>query len=147
MFIAITSGPRFALVGLWFLLTNRPGILPKLTAAVGLFRTLLCGGWVYVTSSDDHDWHDIFMISYLVATIPWTVGCLLTAPPNERAMKYRRRAAGLFFGTMIPLIYFFIQHKVHQVAGGNATCSLYRSSADLISIHNLCILRVVLDPL
>lgn len=58
------------------------------------------------------------MISYLVATIPWTVGCLLTAPPNPVAMKYRKLAAILFFGTMVPLIYFFIQHKVHQVAGG-----------------------------
>lgn len=33
-------------------------------------------------------------------------------------MKYRKLAASLFFGTMIPLIYYFIQHKVHQVAGG-----------------------------
>lgn len=131
VFIAITSGPRFALIGLWYLLTNRPGVLPKATAGVGLFRTVLCGGWVYVTSSDDHDWHDIFMISYLVATIPWTVGCLMTAPPNERAMKYRKRAAVLFFGTMIPLIYFFIQHKVHQVAGGMS--SIWNQSTLLTS--------------
>ncbi|ORY84480.1 Frag1/DRAM/Sfk1 family-domain-containing protein [Protomyces lactucae-debilis] len=117
LMIAVTSGPRFALVGLWFLLTNRPGYLPKVTAAVGLFRTILCGGWVYITSTDDHDWHDIFMISYLVATIPWTVGCLLTAPPNEQARKYRKLAATLFFGTMVPLIYFFIQHKVHRIPG------------------------------
>ncbi|KAK0703013.1 Frag1/DRAM/Sfk1 family-domain-containing protein [Lasiosphaeria miniovina] len=75
LFIAITSGPRFALVGLWYLLTARPGrTLPKAVAIAGLVRTLTCGGWTYITSTDDHDWHDILMISYLVFTIPWTAG-------------------------------------------------------------------------
>ena len=119
VFIAITSGPRFALVGLWYLLTARPNsALPKLVAGTGLFRTLMCGGWTYVTSTDDHDWHDIFMISYLVATLPWTLGCLALSPNNRRAVKYRKIMAGLFFGTLVPLIYYFIQHKVHKVAGG-----------------------------
>lgn len=119
LFIAITSGPRFALVGLWYLLTAKPGrTLPKVVAGFGLFRTLTCGGWTYVTSTDDHDWHDIFMISYLVATIPWTFGCLALSPPNPRAIKLRKYFAGAFFGTLVPLVYFFIQHKVHRVAGG-----------------------------
>ncbi|TVY42680.1 Protein cwh43 [Lachnellula subtilissima] len=118
LFIAITSGPRFALVGLWYLLTARPNSnLPKFVAGMGVFRTLTCGGWTYVTSTDDHDWHDIFMISYLVATLPWTLGCLALSPDNPRAIKYRKYLAGAFFGTLVPLIYFFIQHKVHKVAG------------------------------
>ncbi|KAI4210192.1 MAG: hypothetical protein LQ351_006946 [Letrouitia transgressa] len=76
-FIAVTSGPRFALVFLWYILTARPNkALPKFVAGTGFFRTLTCGGWTYVTSTDDHGWHDIFMISYLVATLPWTLGCL-----------------------------------------------------------------------
>ena len=58
------------------------------------------------------------MISYLVATIPWTWGCLALSPPNPVAIKYRKILGGLFFGTLVPLIYFFIQHKVHKVAGG-----------------------------
>lgn len=112
-------GPRFALVFLWYILTARPNTaLPKFIAGVGVFRTLSCGGWTYVTSTDDHGWHDIFMISYLVATLPWTVGCVLLSPSNPRAVKYRKRLAGCFFGTLVPLIYFFIQHKVHKVAGG-----------------------------
>jgi hypothetical protein len=119
IFIAITSGPRFTLVFLWYLLTARPNsALPKFIAGVGLFRTITCGGWTYVTSTDDHDWHDIFMISYLVATLPWTLGCLALSPHNPRAIRYRKTLAGLFFGTLVPLIYFFIQHKVHKVAGG-----------------------------
>jgi hypothetical protein len=113
------TGPRFALVGLFYLLTKRPGhVLPKVVALSGLVRTLTCGGWTYITSTDDHGWHDILMISYLVITIPWTVGCLALSPPNAKAIKYRKYLAGCFFGTLIPLVYFFIQHKVYRVAGG-----------------------------
>ncbi|KAL8721336.1 MAG: hypothetical protein Q9225_001948 [Loekoesia sp. 1 TL-2023] len=117
-FIAMTSGPRFVLVFLWYILTARPkSALPKIVAGVGLFRTLSCGGWTYVTSTDDHDWHDIFMISYLVATLPWTLGCLALSPNNPKAIKYRKVLAGSFFGTLVPLVYFFIQHKIHKVPG------------------------------
>jgi hypothetical protein len=65
------------------------------------------------------------MISYLVATLPWTLGCLALSPRNARAVKYRKYLAGLFFGTLVPLIYFFIQHKVHKVPGGivTSTCN------------------------
>ncbi|MCJ1341775.1 hypothetical protein MMC09_007072 [Bachmanniomyces sp. S44760] len=118
LFIAITSGPRFLLVFLWYVLTARPGSsLPKFVAYVGLFRTVTCGGWTYVTSTDNHNWHDIFMISYLIATLPWTLGCLALSPNNPKALKYRRICAGCFFGTLVPMIYFFIQHKVHKIAG------------------------------
>ena len=46
IFIAITSGPRFALVFLWYLLTARPNsALPKLVAGVGGgFAGLAYGG-------------------------------------------------------------------------------------------------------
>lgn len=119
VFIAITSGPRFALCGLWYLLTRKEGAtLPKVILGVGIFRTLTCGGWTYVTSTDDHDWHDIFMISYLVATLPWTLGCIALSPPNPQAIQYRKVLGGSFFGMIVPLVYFFIQHKVHRVAGG-----------------------------
>jgi hypothetical protein len=115
-------GPRFALVGLWYLLTARPGQkLPKFVAFMGLFRTFTCGGWTYVTSTDDHDWHDILMISYLVATLPWTLGCLALSPKNEKTIKYRKYLAGSFFGTLVPLVYFFIQHKVNKIPGGMFT--------------------------
>ena len=137
--LTIIPGPRFVLVALWYLLTARPNAtLPKFVAGVGVFRTLTCGGWTYVTSTDDHDWHDIFMISYLVATIPWTAGCLMLSPPNPKAIQYRKIFAGAFFATLVPLIYFFIQHKVHKVAGGQLLTD--------DSVHNLCVLRVVLSP-
>ncbi|KAF3908613.1 hypothetical protein AA313_de0201131 [Arthrobotrys entomopaga] len=133
--IALTSGPRFLLVLLWYYLTSRPGSsLPKFVASVGIMRTLLCGGWVYITSTDDHDWHDIFMISYLVLTLPWTLGCLATSPVNAKAIKYRKILAGLFFGTLVPLIYYFIQHKVHKVPGAYTIYAFFEWSLILYDV-------------
>ncbi|KAK6360713.1 hypothetical protein TWF730_006841 [Orbilia blumenaviensis] len=133
--IALTSGPRFLLVVLWYYLTARPGAsLPKFVAFTGVARTFLCGGWVYITSTDDHDWHDIFMISYLVLTLPWTLGCLATSPVNAKAIKYRKILAGLFFGTLVPLIYFFIQHKVHKVAGAYTIYAFFEWSLILYDV-------------
>ncbi|KAI4188516.1 MAG: hypothetical protein L6R41_002078 [Letrouitia leprolyta] len=57
------------------------------------------------------------MISYLIATLPWTLGCLALSPHNPTALKYRKLLAGSFFGTLVPLIYFFILHKIHKVPG------------------------------
>ncbi|KAK6345131.1 hypothetical protein TWF718_007060 [Orbilia javanica] len=133
--IALTSGPRFLLVVLWYYLTARPGAsLPKFVAFTGVARTFLCGGWVYITSTDDHDWHDIFMISYLVLTLPWTLGCLATSPVNAKAIKYRKILASLFFGTLVPLIYFFIQHKVHKVAGAYTIYAFFEWSLILYDV-------------
>jgi len=135
VFIAMTSGPRFALVGMWYLLTRRPNsTLPKFVAGVGIFRTLTCGGWTYVTSTDDHDWHDIFMVSYLVATLPWTLGCLALSPRNPTAVKYRKIFAGAFFATLVPMIYYFIQHKVHRVAGAYTTYAFFEWSLVLLDV-------------
>lgn len=154
--LARPPGPRFALVGLWYLLTARPGrSLPKLVAAAGLIRTLTCGGWTYITSTDDHDWHDILMISYLVFTIPWTAGCIALSPPNAKAIKYRKYLAAGFFGTLVPLVYFFIQHKVHRVPGGGfgparegqrCTAAVSVPANTSPSLHHLRLLRMVADP-
>jgi len=136
-------GPRFLLVALWYILTARPNaVLPKFVAGVGLFRTFTCGGWTYVTSTDDHDWHDIFMISYLVATLPWTIGCIMLSPPNPKSIYWRKVLGGSFFATLIPLVYFFIQHKVHKVPGGMLydNRSQLEVLADPRSIHYLRLL-------
>ena len=110
---------------------------------MGLFRTLTCGGWTYVTSTDDHDWHDIFMISYIVGTLPWTLGCIALSPNNGKAVKYRKYLAGSFFGTLVPLIYFFIQHKVHKVAGGKShKFNIVNLKLTNVSIHYVRLLRV-----
>ena len=84
------------------------------------------------------------MISYLVATLPWTLGCIVLSPKgNSKALKYRKFLAGSFFGTLVPLIYFFIQHKVHKVAGGQIPIYTFEDGELLIvfaSLHYLCLL-------
>ena len=90
-----------------------------------------------MTATDDHDWHDIFMISYLVATLPWTLGCLALSPPNPTAIRYRKILAGLFFGTLVPLVYWFIQHKVHKRAGGMLPDSCARFLFDIEAAYTI----------
>jgi hypothetical protein len=142
----IPSGPRFSLVGLWYVLTQKPGTkLPGFVAIAGLLRTLTCGGWTYVTSTDDHDWHDIFMISYIVATLPWTIGCIMLSPTKGpksiTALKWRKIFGISFFSTLVPLIYFFIQHKVHKIAGGELSICLQHQLLTIQhSVYYLCLL-------
>jgi hypothetical protein len=68
LLIALTSGPRFLLI-LFTFLAHRSfqpsSSLPAIVAATSVLRTLTCGGWVFVTSSDHGDVHDIFMISFV----------------------------------------------------------------------------------
>ena|ERR1700761_3314846 len=50
--IALTSGPRFALVATNYFLSssqNPDSSVPVWTFIAGIARTLSCGGWVYIT--------------------------------------------------------------------------------------------------
>ncbi|KAF7773286.1 hypothetical protein Agabi119p4_5453 [Agaricus bisporus var. burnettii] len=117
--IALTSGPRFALIYLQYYLQTQQTkntIWPTFLFVIGLIRTLACGGWVYITSSDDHDAHDVFMILYIVCNIPWMVGGVLSSG-GRMVRKRRSLVAYAFFFTIIPLVYFFIQHKVYRIPG------------------------------
>ncbi|KAF7967486.1 hypothetical protein HWV62_34097 [Athelia sp. TMB] len=88
---AVTSGPRFALVIIqYYLAQSTTSILPTLVLVSGLVRTFSCGGWVYITSSDDHDVHDVLMITYIVLTIPWMAGTIYCTPKKNVAALRRR---------------------------------------------------------
>ncbi|KAI8870012.1 hypothetical protein GQ42DRAFT_122947 [Ramicandelaber brevisporus] len=137
--IALTSGPRFMLSIIWFVLTTRDisgnvnvgngyqprSIKPALLLFTGILRTLSCGGWVYITSSDDHDAHDILMIMYLVCTLPYMLLMISTSSRSPLALYNKDHAAQsrsrrvlvtcLFFGMIPPMVYFFIQHKVNRM--------------------------------
>lgn len=113
--IALTAGPRFALVFLWYVCSSRKS---KSLLAIGIIRTIACAGWVFITSTDDHTIHDIAMVFYLLCTLPWQLGVLYTSPKNPNALKRRKLLSGLFFGTLPPMIYYYIQHKVHRIPGG-----------------------------
>lgn len=65
LLIALTSGPRFLLVLVSFISHRhlRPqSTLPAVLALIAVVRTISCGGWVFVTSSDHGDVHDVFMV-------------------------------------------------------------------------------------
>ncbi|SGZ47950.1 CIC11C00000005210 [Sungouiella intermedia] len=118
VFIACTAGPRFMLIFLNFIVLYRKKlILPYILLFLGLLRTFTCGGWVYITSTDDHDWHDIFMIAYIILTIPWTVTVSVLSPKGTTVRRGRLLTAITFFLTLVPLVYWFIQHKVHVRPG------------------------------
>ncbi|KAL1919654.1 uncharacterized protein VTP21DRAFT_1585 [Calcarisporiella thermophila] len=139
IFIALTSGPRFALVFLWYLISvrNKPGahVWQKSLLIVGLLRTVACGGWVYVTSTDDHFLHDVAMITYLVLTLPWMVGGILSTPIElQRSLRMRKRLCYTFFGSLIPLVYLFIQHKVHHVPGAYTYYAFFEWSLILYDV-------------
>ncbi|CAH7687147.1 Frag1/DRAM/Sfk1 family-domain-containing protein [Phakopsora pachyrhizi] len=121
--IALTSGPRVFLVFMSYVFQThfspRSSFSSLLVAICGLLRTISCGGWVYITSSDNHDVHDFMMISYLLLTIPWQLGNILLTPSTVQLAgnKCRKRFSRLFFISIFPLVYFYIQHKVKRVPG------------------------------
>ncbi|KAH8100162.1 Frag1/DRAM/Sfk1 family-domain-containing protein [Cristinia sonorae] len=134
--IALNSGPRFILVLLQYHLQrstgyNRAGFL----LGTGLLRTLACGGWVYISSTDDHDWHDILMIVYLVLNIPWMFGGIAaTQAAHALARRRRKLYAYSFFTAILPMVHFFIQHKVHHIPGAYTKYSIFEWSLIILDI-------------
>lgn len=134
--IACTSGPRFILIFLNFLTSleaSRP-IASYALLTSGILRTLTCGGWVYVTSTDDHDWHDISMIGYIILTIPWTITVSALSPRKSTLRKGRSITAMAFFGTLVPLVYWFIQHKVHVRPGAYSIYAYFEWALILLDV-------------
>ncbi|KAJ2451193.1 Protein cwh43 [Coemansia sp. RSA 2336] len=133
--IALTCPPRLLLHAFWYVLTVRGA--PKRAKAlfwIGFLRTWTCGGWVYVTSGDDHDVHDVMMIAYMLLTLPYMLllmqisdKSLFAHSARKLALNRQRRkwVCMLFFGSIPPMIYFFINHKVHKIAGAYTTYAFF----------------------
>ncbi|TCD63760.1 hypothetical protein EIP91_004975 [Steccherinum ochraceum] len=134
--IALNSGPRFILVLLqYYLHRSASSRLSTLLLCCGVLRTLACGGWVYITSTDDHDWHDILMISYLLFNIPWMFGGIAATPASQPATRRRRRTFTYsFFVALLPMVYYFIQHKVHRIPGAYTLYSIFEWSLIILDI-------------
>ena len=92
IFIALTSGPRFALVFLQYHMQRQASKSsgPFILLIVGIARSLSCGGWVYVTSTDHHDVHDVLMVSYIICNVPWMFGSISYTPSTRLIVKRRR---------------------------------------------------------
>lgn len=141
--IALTSFPRFCLLLTHFFLTQS-----KAQFVVGVLRTVTCGGWVYITSTDDHDSHDVFMISYIILTLPWNVLCINNSKPETK--KYKKLACFSFFGTLVPLIYWFIQHEVKVRPGAYSIYAYFEWSLimqdilfDALSYKDFCAIDLI----
>ncbi|KAI8974467.1 Frag1/DRAM/Sfk1 family-domain-containing protein [Pilobolus umbonatus] len=138
--IALTAGPRFALLFLWYFYTTQSARTVSkgfgvFLLIVGLVRTVACGGWVYITSTDDHLAHDVAMILYLLLTLPWQLGVLYASSnTNRTAVFWRRSLTIAFFTTLPPMIYFFIQHKVERVPGAYTTYAFFEWSLILYDV-------------
>jgi hypothetical protein len=117
-------GPRLLLCYIWYLSIIRnvpengsPGFA-NLLLVNDLIRTLACGGWVFVTSSDDLVIHNFAMIVYLLCTVLHVIGTIQSASQNLRTQKYRHRFAYSFLVVFVFMAYFFIQHNVYRIPGG-----------------------------
>jgi hypothetical protein len=55
------SGPRLGLVLLEYIMHSKDwdSQFPVVTLISGILRTISCGGWVYVTSNDDAEVHQL----------------------------------------------------------------------------------------
>jgi hypothetical protein len=90
---------------------------------------------VYITSTDDHDVHDIAMILYLVCTPAWmyiSSGSLASAGGDsarealaDKARRMRRRAAVGFWSMIPPMVFFFYRHKVLRIPGAYTIYSFF----------------------
>ncbi|WVO15056.1 hypothetical protein L204_102700 [Cryptococcus depauperatus] len=142
--IALCATPRFLLLIVqWLVHRNlRPSNTdviagkakeqPSTTLAnvefiVGITRTFLCGGWVYITSRDHHDLHDFFMIFYLLLTLPWMY--LSARNCRDSRVRFQRRLALCgFITTMLPLIWFYYRHSVLRIPGAYTYYALFEWS-------------------
>jgi Frag1/DRAM/Sfk1 family len=112
IFIALTAGPRFALILLWSLLIRpHAPLFSKVVLYIGLLRTLFFGIWAYFTSTDSIVIHELFGIAYLLLTIPWTLLIIKLAPSNRKARRFRWWFASGIYAMWLPMVTFFILHK------------------------------------
>ncbi|ORX35356.1 Frag1/DRAM/Sfk1 family-domain-containing protein [Kockovaella imperatae] len=116
----------------------------------GLGRTFCCGGWVYITSRDNHDLHDFFMIIYLILNLPWMF--LAMQHSTDRACRRRRQMAFAgFLLTIPPLVWMFYRHSVLRIPGAYTHYSLLEWSLvfwdvafDAIAITELKDIRITI---
>lgn len=124
--IALTSFPRFLLLLGHFYLNRSVWCF-----VIGIVRTVSCGGWVYITSTDDHDIHDVFMITYIVLTLPWDIMVTRLA---TKGILLKSVTAATFFATLVPLIYWYIKHQVHHIAGAYSIYAYFEWSLIILDI-------------
>ena len=96
-------------------------VINRIALVVGIFRAISAGLFTYITSSNNLRLHEIGMFSYVTTMIGYHI---LVYSLNKRfnpslSAVRNTKLIGLWtFVVAIFMVYFFVQHKVHQVAGG-----------------------------
>jgi membrane protein YdbS with pleckstrin-like domain len=86
-------------------------------SALALIRTVTAGVFIYITSSDNHFWHDNSALAYLVMTLVYMIS-MTCVTKDEQQYRRRRNILLLFTLNVFPLVYFYVDHKVNHTAGG-----------------------------
>lgn len=125
---ATASGFRFLMVALCATIPYMRGrVVSALSLLlVGLLRTIACGGWIFITSSDDAFVHDVTMGTYLALTPLWMalcLGCLVPASGTQAAkahvkgQRLRAASAVLFYGCTPFMVYYYLRHRRDRIPG------------------------------
>ena len=72
------------------------------------------------------------MITYIVLTLPWDI--MITRYSSPLISKNKGLTATIFFATLFPMIYWYIQHSVQQRAGAYSIYAYFEWSLILLDI-------------
>ncbi|KZT07834.1 uncharacterized protein LAESUDRAFT_736133 [Laetiporus sulphureus 93-53] len=112
--IALNSGLQLVLVLMqYYLHRNSNSWLPGLVMVAGVIKTLSCGGWMYITFTDDHDAHDVLIIGYIVLNLSWMFESLANTPMQYTHALCRRHQMATAC------------HKVHRIPGAYTKYSFF----------------------
>lgn len=117
LLIATTACPRFIIVFLsWMKNMEISKPAANTHAMLGLFRTFSCGGFVFITSTDNGIIHDMFMLIYILGNVIYMpLGSYLTQ--NSFIRNTRRWLSLYFILSLLPMFYIYFLHKNRRIAG------------------------------
>ena len=140
--IALTSFPRFLVILLNFIKYKESNLV-YLYTCINLLRTLCCGGWTYVTSTDNGFTHDCFMLLYIIFNFIYlSIGTQLTN--NGKLKKFRLCLTLYFISSLLPMFYQYFEHKLNRIPGAYTRYAFFEWALiitdivfDAVSIHEL----------
>lgn len=131
MLLAVASGPRLALVLINYQVFH---LIPYLM--VGLCRTISAGGWVYITLTDSHGWHDNAMIVYLLLSVLYYGLSIKQAHTMglTRLLRPLRRLVVAFIVNLVPLVWNYYRHKQLHLPGAYSWYAIFEWVVVIIDV-------------
>ncbi|EOQ99993.1 hypothetical protein E3P89_02659 [Wallemia ichthyophaga] len=125
LLIATCACPRFITIFLnWKECEKSSKAIADTHAILGLIRTFSCGGWSFITSTDNSTAHDIFMLIYILSNIIYMpLGFSLTRKKSLRIV--RGLTSFYFIASLFPMFYTYFQHKTNKIPGAYTTYAFY----------------------